>query len=219
MKKKIGMITAIFIGAAVLGLGIYQSDAVHGEPDLSQEEVREIVSSQYPGEITEITLESDVQTAVYEVILEHDGKRYILKIDGYTGEVLEMEEEDLPEQEASEGSGDQSTDTDSSADNNTEEQGQEEETEKNDEQTEKKEESNEEDSKEEGSKERSTIDSEEARRIALNEFDGTVTDLELDEDDGRLIYEIEIERGDEEAEIEIDAYTGEVIVISIDTDD
>ncbi|MEC5424680.1 PepSY domain-containing protein [Virgibacillus sp. C22-A2] len=59
----------------------------------------------------------------------------------------------------------------------------------------------------------------EAEEIALNSFSGTITEVELDEDDGRLIYEIEIENGNEEAEIDIDAYTGEILVLSIDRDD
>ncbi|MFD0951687.1 PepSY domain-containing protein [Virgibacillus natechei] len=58
-----------------------------------------------------------------------------------------------------------------------------------------------------------------AEEIALNEFDGQITELELDEDDGRLMYEIEIEDGEDEAEIEIDAYTGEILVIEIDRED
>ncbi|WP_368858685.1 PepSY domain-containing protein [Oceanobacillus saliphilus] len=33
------------------------------------------------------------------------------------------------------------------------------------------------------------------------------------------MYEVEIENGNKEAEIEIDAYTGEVLVIEIDKDD
>lgn len=45
-----------------------------------------------------------------------------------------------------------------------------------------------------------------------------ITELELDEDDGRLIYEIEIESVNGEAEIDIDAYTGDIISISIDTE-
>ena len=204
MKKKIGLITAIIIGAAVLGAGIYQSDAVHGDPDLSQDEIREIVKSQYPGGITQVTLESDnMQTAVYEVQLEYDRKGYLLKIDGNTGQVLEMQEVELQEASREEDSGD----TDSSGEEHADKQTQEETGEKQDEQ--------EEDDKE-PLRERSTIDSEEARRIALNEFDGTVTSLELDEEDDRLIYEIEIERGEEEAEIVMDAVTGEVVVICVD---
>ena len=47
----------------------------------------------------------------------------------------------------------------------------------------------------------------------------TITSNELDTDDGRLTYEIEIHKDKKEAEIEIDAITGEVIVVSIEEED
>lgn len=52
--------------------------------------------------------------------------------------------------------------------------------------------------------------------VALDNFTGTVTEIELDNDDGRYTYEIELESGNEEAEIEIDAHTNEVLGIEID---
>src|SRR5699024_308535 len=52
--------------------------------------------------------------------------------------------------------------------------------------------------------------------IAQKQFSGTVAEIDLDEDDGRLIYEVEIERGNQEAEIEIDAITGKVLDVDID---
>ncbi|QGS68035.1 hypothetical protein CV093_03165 [Oceanobacillus sp. 143] len=60
---------------------------------------------------------------------------------------------------------------------------------------------------------------EKARSIAASQFSGSIVELDLDEDDGRLIYEIEMKNGDSEAEIEIDAYTGTILVIDIDHDD
>jgi len=54
-----------------------------------------------------------------------------------------------------------------------------------------------------------TID--EVVAIALKEAKGTVTEVELDEDDGRMHYDIEIEDGKYEYDIEIDAVTGEVL--------
>jgi uncharacterized membrane protein YkoI len=62
------------------------------------------------------------------------------------------------------------------------------------------------------------ISLEKAEEIALKEFPGTVKQLELDEDDDRLIYEIEIRNGEEEAEIEIDAFTGDILELDIDRD-
>lgn len=62
------------------------------------------------------------------------------------------------------------------------------------------------------------ISSKEAKSIALKLADGKIEDFELDEDDGRLIYEIEIKAKGVEHEIEIDAYTGEVIEHEVDDD-
>lgn len=66
---------------------------------------------------------------------------------------------------------------------------------------------------------KTVIDSDTALGIALKEFPGKATEVELDEDDGRLLYEIEIESSKGEAEMEIDAYTGEILAIEIDLDD
>ena len=54
-----------------------------------------------------------------------------------------------------------------------------------------------------------TID--EVVAIALEKAKGTVTDVELDDDDGRMHYEIEIEDGTFEYDFEIDAVTGEIL--------
>src|SRR5699024_402107 len=49
------------------------------------------------------------------------------------------------------------------------------------------------------------ISKREAIQKALEQFSGDVDDVDLEDEDGRLYYEIEIERGDLEAEIMIDA--------------
>ena len=54
-----------------------------------------------------------------------------------------------------------------------------------------------------------TID--EVIAIALKKAKGTVTDVELDDDDGRMHYDIEIEDGTYEYDFEIDAVTGEIL--------
>ena len=60
---------------------------------------------------------------------------------------------------------------------------------------------------------------EEAKEIALTEFQGKVTEIELDKDDGRLMYEVELKNETHEAEIEIDAKTGEIIEVEVEEDD
>ncbi|EZH66905.1 hypothetical protein DH09_02900 [Bacillaceae bacterium JMAK1] len=58
------------------------------------------------------------------------------------------------------------------------------------------------------------ISSEDALTIAKGHFDGELDSIELDEEDGRIIWVVELERNDVEAEIEIDAFTGEVLIIA-----
>lgn len=63
------------------------------------------------------------------------------------------------------------------------------------------------------------ISAEEAREIALSEQDGYVEDIELESDDGYTFYEVEIENGDADYDIYVDAYTGEVLKIDADDHD
>ena len=60
------------------------------------------------------------------------------------------------------------------------------------------------------------ISSDQAKKIALNKVNGKIVEFELDEDDGRLIYEIEIKKDGREYNLEIDAYTGKIIEFEID---
>lgn len=72
------------------------------------------------------------------------------------------------------------------------------------------------DDKEELVKERNIIGEARAKSIALSLANGSITDFELDEDDGRLIYKVEIKAKGLEHEIEIDAHTGKVLEHEID---
>ncbi|MFC4736145.1 PepSY domain-containing protein [Bacillus daqingensis] len=58
----------------------------------------------------------------------------------------------------------------------------------------------------------------EAIEIALQEHEGDVDDIDLEEEDGRLIFEIEVENDETgvDADIIIDAYTGEVLSVIYD---
>ncbi|GAA0500945.1 hypothetical protein GCM10008986_30390 [Salinibacillus aidingensis] len=58
----------------------------------------------------------------------------------------------------------------------------------------------------------------EIARAEIN-FDGKVEEVELDDDDGRLYYEIEMVSATHEADIEIDAYTGAVLSISTEREE
>jgi len=58
-----------------------------------------------------------------------------------------------------------------------------------------------------------------AIEIAMKQAKGTVTEVELDEDDGRVIYEIEIKDGKYDYDFYIDATSGEVLKFEKDRDD
>lgn len=62
------------------------------------------------------------------------------------------------------------------------------------------------------------ITEQEAIDIALTQHDGDVDDVDLEEKDGKLVYDIEIENEvtGKDADIIIDAYTGEVLSVEFD---
>lgn len=66
---------------------------------------------------------------------------------------------------------------------------------------------------------KNVISMEEAEKIAKTEVEGNIENIELEEDDGRLIYDVEFEDGKklDDAEVEIEAETGKVL--EIDQDD
>ena len=187
MRKKLIIAGVCLVGVLALGFGIYQSGASSSEPELSKEEVENLVQEQYPGTITTTDLEKNEDGAIYKVRIESKGNNYAVTLDGNTGEVTDLEILGEATTESSEqNDNNQAEENDSNKEPSTNEPGQ-------------------------------TEDA--AKEIALKEFAGTVVDLELDEDDGRKIYEIEIENGEDEATVEIDAYTGEILVLDIDIDD
>ena len=209
MKKKIALTAGALAVATTLGLGIYHSDASHVEPTLTTEDVESLIADQYPGTITDMELEKDFNKAVYEVEIEGEGKKYKLKLDGSSGEVLELKEKTMKNTAEKENNSKENEEQDLTVKEK-----------KDDTKQDKKQEEKEKDSNQKSNKnsndKKALMNVSEVTEIALNEFSGTITELELDEEDGRLIYEIEIEDGELEAEIEIDAHTGEILVIEID---
>jgi uncharacterized membrane protein YkoI len=55
------------------------------------------------------------------------------------------------------------------------------------------------------------VSMEEAEKIALKKVDGRVTDVEADMENGILVYELDINQGQKEYDVEVDANTGEVL--------
>jgi uncharacterized membrane protein YkoI len=60
------------------------------------------------------------------------------------------------------------------------------------------------------------ISSDQAEKIALKKVDGQITDVELDSENGILVYEFEINQGKKEYDVVVDATTGEVLKNELD---
>lgn len=196
--KKAGIILAILAVVIVIVIVFFTGNS--RAEILSDEEVREIVTGQYPGDITELSFDS--QTAAYKVKVETDKQTYEVLVDGESGEVQSIEQTASKTKEEKRGDKEQEPPA-------KEKQTAEAESPENEQ----------EEKSGEVEKTNAMLSQEEIKEIALGEFQGTITELELDEDDGRMLYEVEIEKNDDEATIEIDAYTGQVIMVEIDRDD
>ena len=212
---------------------------------LSVEELFDIVLAEVDGTIEEIELEAyDKDHVYFEVEVKQKGKEYKLYVDAYSGKVLDKkldDDDDEKHQAKKENSEDQSTSenneqkqpskqvtvetkTDQTkANNDVKNETKKEETTKKVEQNKQTTETNKESSKKKEatqnkkSKDNEIISTEEAIEIALNMANGKVIEVELDKDDGRLEYEVEIDLPNgKEAEIEIDAYTGKVLEFELD---
>lgn len=210
MKKKLRFIISGVVAIGILGFGVLYSSTSQAEASLSTKDIKDMVNEQYPGEIMEIEQETEFNRPVYEVEIKTEDREYDIKLDGKTGEILNISETPIKDKEKADNENKNNTAKEEKLEDNTSNDKPKEVVikEKGDEQ-----------SQQENDKTKEVIISyEEAKRIALAEFSGEIDDIELDTEDGRLIYEVEIERGDKEAEIEIDAYTGEIILIEIDED-
>ena len=59
----------------------------------------------------------------------------------------------------------------------------------------------------------------EVKKIALQEVDGVIEDIELERKGNTAVYEIEIEKGNIDYDLHIDAYSGEIYSVDRDDDD
>ncbi|XID90180.1 PepSY domain-containing protein [Paenibacillaceae bacterium WGS1546] len=66
---------------------------------------------------------------------------------------------------------------------------------------------------------RRAVSAEQAARIAADKVQGTVIKTELDEDDGVLIYEVDLRTNRGKVEVEVHAGTGKILSIDYDDDD
>jgi len=229
MKKLVsGGIAIMLLLAAAVGI-VVADDSGRGASKtqvpsalLTTEEAIQIAKSEVDGVVKEVEFERDKRRSTYEIEMHTGTKEVELKIDATTGEIIKIEQErdddrkyknvqskpaaeqnqtaDQPVPHQSVEKGEATTKQEPVAQNNQATQ-----------------QNKAEPKAAQSNKSNQTIiGTEEAIRIAKTIADGKVEEVELDHDDGRHIYEIEIENGKYEVEIEIDAYTGEILDVEYD---
>ncbi|MFC4403078.1 PepSY domain-containing protein [Gracilibacillus xinjiangensis] len=231
MKNKTFFIvlTSLLVVGGILA--ILQFSPNKASAYLSEQEAEDKVKSQFSGEIVEIELEENDNRRVYEVEIKGTESHYELELHAETGEILKLEEKVIVKaaSDNNETDDDRKTDQSNSAQQTTSTKSA-----SNSNHTVNSNESNADDRNETTSTNTNQVDdgtskqsqtktttktlisSEKAKSIALDQHSGTVKELELDEDDGHMVYEIEIHTTTNEIEIEIDGYTGSVISVSKD---
>ncbi|WP_052131640.1 PepSY domain-containing protein [Planococcus sp. CAU13] len=146
------------------------------------------------GKVTDVELSEDDGRKEYEVEVHTAEYEYDFDIDAYTGEVLEQDRERLRDGDRSAARQDVKTENGKKSTQPGNEQN--------------------------VSSQNGLISAEQAKDIALRESGGgTIVEFELDNDDGRQYYEIEIVNGQTEYELEIDAAYGSITEFELDDDD
>jgi uncharacterized membrane protein YkoI len=203
-KRWIIPVTIAVLVVAVFGL--YRMQASAGEPEMTIEQARQQAEKQYSATVTEIELDRSGSEPRYEIDLENGETRYDLILNGNTGEVINLKESTIqstlmPEvtdkDAADDKQQDDSSDTDTKqpADKNTTSP------------------------QKQASQAEVKITMDEAIKIATDEVGGSVTESEFDEEDGLPVYELELQTADDEADVVINAQSGEIITITYDRED
>ncbi|GAA0361256.1 PepSY domain-containing protein [Bacillus horti] len=198
---------SVLLGAvliAAVGFGIQQTFASPTGQPMSIDEASKIVTDKYPGNVTEVELEKERGKLVYEIDLKGPQGEYDVKLDAVTGEILKVKQEKVLQGNEQSNSNQQNENQGSNTNDREAATGGEQQ--QTPESTQAQQNST------------TMISMDEAVAIALERVPGTLKEAELDRDDGRLVYEIEIKTETGEADIDVDAYTGEIVYFSIESD-
>lgn len=194
MNKKIGIIAGAVALAGVVGTGIYHTEAAssskEGEPQIVEADNLTI-------EDATKKLEEEYQGTIKELELDKEGNKLY-----YEAEIIAENQAYDVKLDAESGEVVYEEIDDDDDDRNLD--GKEQEA-----------------ALKNGNKEdRSNIIAQEkAIEIAKQEFDGEVVELELDYDDGSYVYEMELVNGQQEADVDIHAETGDILSLEVEYED
>src|SRR5690625_7151329 len=88
LTRKLMITFGVIISISILITGLFYSNYAQSEPSLTENEVKDIVSDQYPGKITDLNLKNIDNQSVYDVLVTHENSKYNIKIDRHSGEIL-----------------------------------------------------------------------------------------------------------------------------------
>ena len=195
MKKWIvipALVGTTLIGGTVISMNTDFLATADNNTILAVDEVKKIALKEVSGKVTSIELDDDSNRKVYEVEVLTADFDYDLNFDAITGELLKTEKENLVSGTPQTVAQQETTKTNDNDDKVVNQS---------------------------IASTTSFISQDKAISIALQKAKGNVTKVELDEDDGQYVYEIETHDGTYEYEIEINAVTGAIIEFEKDSDD
>ncbi|MBH0160559.1 PepSY domain-containing protein [Fictibacillus sp. 26RED30] len=233
MNKKTAMISGIIVVILLLVFGTREWVNGNQGSTLEKEKMNQIVSAKYPGEILSTELTNREDTRQYKTVLKSEQGVYVIWSDAVSGEILDM---NRTEDEESPGKRITKDEAEKIAANHGEVMSAEFNEEnkvylvsvQNEGKTYRLEingntgdikSKNEVESGDEPAEPNTKITEEDAKQIAIKEVKGTITDIELDDEDGVIVYEVEIETKTKEAQVIINAFSGEVNSVTMETKD
>lgn len=232
MKRK-WVIISVFVIIGVIGI-IGIASAMKGDVKVTEAEARNLIEAHYTGTIKKISLTKSNGKDVYHVRLEEKTGLYTLEVDAGTGNIqnLQQVKKEYPEREEkpalSEAEAKKLAEEIYSGNvqvltlkdkiysitvlTKTEEI-----------KLEMNADSGKITSEDKSSIEKNTkqvkLTEEQAKKIALAEVNGEIEDIDLEEEDDSVFYEVEIDSGQQEATIQVDAFTGKILSVAIENEE
>ncbi|MFB9278366.1 PepSY domain-containing protein [Cohnella cellulosilytica] len=188
------LLTVVATGAGAATKGFAASASDHGRIGINK--VKELAATAVNGQAVRAELEKERGVVYYDVDVLKNNREYDVHIDAQTGKTLKVERDD-PDDDRSDNRrtavGEKSSASPSPSVSPSPS----------------------------SSADKPAISAEQASRIAADRVNGTVvkTELDTDDDDGVLHYEIELKTDRGEAEINVHAHTGKILSVDYDDDD
>jgi uncharacterized membrane protein YkoI len=193
-------VAVIFGGALAVGAGV--NDDSIGKPQeqgvkmvaveiekITAEKAKEIALGKQDGFVDSIELKERAGRSYYEVEIKN-GNEYEFKIDAGSGEILSSSEKQDDDWVRDDKGGEKGHDKGDDNGKN--------------------------DRAKITTPNKTALTSEEATAIAAKKVNGTVREIQLEEEHGRQIYKIEFTTNNGEAEVDIDAASGKVLKVEFD---